>query len=59
MPNPGGTVAGWAAPSPSPKHSGRPSRITATPAERKGDAKPSQSAFPGGLDLAASVFADD
>jgi Tfp pilus assembly protein PilZ len=57
-PNPGGTVAGWAAPSPSTEYSGRPSRITATPAEREEDAEPSRSAFPGGLDLATSVFAD-
>ena len=57
-PNPGRTVAGWAAPSPSADYSGRPSRITATPAERNEDAEPSRSAFSGGLDLATSVFAD-
>jgi Tfp pilus assembly protein PilZ len=57
-PKPGGTVAGWAAPSPSTEYSGRPSRITAIPAEREGNAERSQSAFPGGLDLATSVFAD-
>jgi Tfp pilus assembly protein PilZ len=57
-PNPGRTVAGWAAPLPSADYSGRPSRITATPAERKEDTQPSQSAFLGGLDLATSVFAD-
>ena len=57
-PNPGGTVAGWAAPSPSTEYSGRPSRVTAIPAQRKEDAERSQSAFPGGLDLATSVFAD-
>jgi hypothetical protein len=57
-PKPGGTVAGWAAPSPSTEYSGRPSRIMAIPAEREEDAERSQSAFPGGLDLATSVFAD-
>jgi Tfp pilus assembly protein PilZ len=58
MPNPGGTVAGWAAPSPSSEYSGRPSRITASPTEREEDTEASRSAFPGGLDLATSVFAD-
>ena len=57
-PNPGRTVAGWAAPSLSAEYSGRPSRITAIPAQHEADAEPSPSAFPGGLDLAASVFAD-
>ncbi len=57
-PNPGSTVAGWAAPSPSAPYLGRPSRITATPSAREGDVEPSRSAFPGGLELAASVFAD-
>ena len=57
-PQPGGTVTGWAAPSPSNEYSGRPSRITATPVSREEDADLSRSAFPGGLDLAASVFAD-
>jgi len=57
-PNPGSTVAGWAAPSPSAEYSGRPSRITVKPSQREEDAEHSQSAFPGGLDLAASVFAD-
>ena len=57
-PNPGSTVAGWAAPSPSPEYAGRPSRITATPSQREEDAEQAESAFPGGLDLAASVFAD-
>jgi len=56
-PDPGRTVVGWAAPSQPEEYTGRPSRITATPAER-GDAQPSKSAFPGGLDLATSVFAD-
>jgi hypothetical protein len=57
-PNPGSTVAGWAAPTPSAEYSGRPSRIIATPAQREADAEPSQGAFRGGLDLATSVFAD-
>jgi Tfp pilus assembly protein PilZ len=57
-PNPGRTVAGWAAPSPSAAYVGRPSRITATPSQPEGDIEPSQRAFPGGLELAASVFAD-
>jgi Tfp pilus assembly protein PilZ len=57
-PNPGRTVAGWAAPSQPAGYAGRPSRITATPAEREPDAEPTKSAFPGGLDLATSVFAD-
>ncbi len=58
VPSPGSTVAGWAAPSPSEWYSGRPSRITATPSQREEDTEPSRSAFPGGLDLAASVFSD-
>jgi Tfp pilus assembly protein PilZ len=57
-PDPGNTIAGWAAPSPTIEYAGRPSRITATPSEPEEDAERSQSAFPGGLDLAASVFAD-
>ena len=57
-PDPGRTVAGWAAPSQPAEYAGRPSRITATPAEREPDTERSKSAFPGGLDLAASVFAD-
>jgi len=57
-PDPGRTVAGWAAPSQPPEYTGRPSRITATPVEREPDTERSKSAFPGGLDLAASVFAD-
>jgi Tfp pilus assembly protein PilZ len=57
-PTSGGTVAGWAAPSLSNEYSGRPSRITATPVQREEDDDLSRSAFPGGLDLAASVFAD-
>lgn len=56
----GGTLAGWSAPSPAPAHAGRPSRITATPAEvrHRDEASPLEG-FPGGLDLAASVFAMD
>ncbi len=57
-PNPGSTVAGWAAPAPSTACAGRPSRITATPTHRDEEFEASRSAFPGGLDLAASVFAD-
>jgi hypothetical protein len=49
---------GWAAPSPSTGYAGRPSRITAIPVEPEEDAERPQSAFPGGLDLATSVFAD-
>jgi len=47
-----GTVAGWTAPAPS-----RPSRITAKPGGDTPEAGPPGSAFPGGLDLATSVFA--
>jgi len=57
-PDAGRTVAGWAAPSRPGEYSGRPSRITATPTRCEPDAEPSKSAFPGGLDLATSVFAD-
>ena len=57
-PNPGRTVAGWAAPTPSAEYSGRPSRVAATPAQYEADAGHSQGAFQGGLDLATSVFAD-
>ncbi|MBW1907897.1 MAG: hypothetical protein JRJ24_21985 [Deltaproteobacteria bacterium] len=57
-PTPGGTVAGWAAPTLSVEYSGRPSRVTATPAQREVDAEQSQGAFAGGLDLATSVFTD-
>ena len=55
-PKPGGTVSGWAAPSSSVEYAGRPSRIMATPARRETGTEPSQSSFPGGLDLATSVF---
>ena len=57
-PDPRRTVAGWAAPSLPTEYSGRPSRTTATPVQRELDAEQSQGAFPGGLDLAASVFVD-
>jgi Tfp pilus assembly protein PilZ len=54
--DPGRTITGWAAPSLPTEYLGRPSRITATPSQREGGPKPSKAAFPGGLDLAASVF---
>jgi hypothetical protein len=55
----GRTVAGWAAPS-TPSSSGRrPSRITASPVERSQGSVSPRRAFPGGLDLAASVFAPE
>ncbi len=57
-PDPGRTVAGWAAPSEPTAYSGRLSRITATPAPCEEEAEQSRGAFPGGLDLATSVFAD-
>ena len=50
-PQPGGTVSGWAAPSPSTEYSGRPSRITATPVEREEDAERPKARFP-----AASIW---
>jgi hypothetical protein len=56
----GGTLAGWTAPSPARAPAVRPSRITATPAEPRHRAEDSSlEGFPGGLDLAASVFATD
>jgi hypothetical protein len=57
-PNPGSTVVGWAAPLLPADYEGPPSRTVKTRAVREPDAEPSKSAFPGGLDLAASVFAD-
>jgi uncharacterized protein (TIGR02266 family) len=57
--DPGRTIAGWAAPSHASEPTGRPSRITATPAERNGTTKQPQGAFRGGLDLAASVFSSN
>lgn len=63
VPHRGGTLAGWAAPNGSPSYVGRPSHITARPprGDEEGDegrrgARPSDRAFAGGLDLAASVF---
>jgi Tfp pilus assembly protein PilZ len=55
----GRTLAGWSAPSAAPPYSGRPSRITATPAERQRPPEKPERAFTGGLDLAASVFSAD
>ena len=55
----GRTLSGWAAPSAASAHAGRPSRITATPAERQQTAEKPERAFSGGLDLAASVFSSD
>lgn len=55
----GGTVSGWAAPIPAADYRARPSRVTATPAERTTDSRAPKGAFPGGLDLAASVFSPD
>ena len=52
----GRTVAGWAAPSAAPSSGGRPSRITPTQVERAEKSEAPRGAFPGGLDLAASVF---
>lgn len=61
-PDPGRTLAGWSAPSTASAHTGRPSRITATPSNR-GSRDPVadgvDGAFQGGLDLAASVFSPD
>jgi Tfp pilus assembly protein PilZ len=61
-PDPGRTLAGWSAPAATPAHAGRPSWITATPANRgthDGAADRHGGAFRGGLDLAASVFSSD
>jgi len=57
-PDPGRTISGWAVPSVPAEYRGRPSRITTSPSRREEPRKPSKSAFPGGLDLATSVFAD-
>ena len=56
--DPGRTVVGWAAPSVPAEYKGRPSRITASPAEPEPNCEQNGRAFPGGLDLAASVFSD-
>lgn len=55
----GGTLSGWAAPAAQAEYSGRPSRITASPAGRSSAEPQSRAAFGGGLDLAASVFSPD
>ena len=55
----GATVSGWAAPASAPEYRGRPSRVTATPAERTSNSQAPKGAFPGGLDLAASVFSPE
>ena len=59
-PDPGRTLAGWSAPAASPTRPGRPSRITASPANGPDPDRSFErdaGAFRGGLDLAASVFA--
>jgi|GEM_PF-1381295 len=55
-PDPGRTISGWAAPSLPAQYAGRPSRITVTPSQREEEPKPPKAGFPGGLDLATSVF---
>lgn len=55
----GGTLAGWSAPAVASEYSGRPSRVTATPADRARPAERPSGAFRGGLDLAASVFSSE
>jgi len=55
----GGTLAGWYAPPSSTEPSGRPSRITPAPVDRRARYRPPSGAFRGGLELAASVFASD
>ena len=56
----GRTLAGWSAPAPAGEPPTRPSRITAAPAERAdAESAHTNDAFPGGLDLAASIFATD
>jgi Tfp pilus assembly protein PilZ len=61
-PDRGRTLAGWSAPAVAPTRPDRPSRVTASPANRddpdhaRGRAA---GAFRGGLDLAASVFASE
>jgi hypothetical protein len=56
--NPGRTIAGWAAPSLSVEYEGPPSRTIEKASARAPDLERAERAFPGGLDLAASVFAD-
>ena len=54
----GQTVAGWAAPVPPPEYEGPPTRTMKKVPEGEVQEERSQSSFPGGLDLAASVFSD-
>jgi hypothetical protein len=56
--NPGRTVVGWAAPSLAVEYEGPPSRTVEKTPACEPDAERAERAFPGGLDLAASVFAD-
>ncbi len=56
--SPGQTVAGWAAPSAPSGHEGQPSRTVKKSAEPDPEQARPERAFPGGLDLAASVFAN-
>jgi hypothetical protein len=53
---PGRTLAGWSAPASSSAYTGRPSRVTASPVSGERAIERFDSAFQGGLDLAASVF---
>ena len=56
---PGRTLAGWSAPVSSRAYADRPSRVTASPASGERAGERCDSAFQGGLDLAASVFSPD
>lgn len=56
--HPDRTVAGWAAPSPAVEYEGPASRTIAKAPARAPAAEPAERAFTGGLDLAASLFAD-
>lgn len=56
--HPGRTVAGWAAPSLAVEYEGPASRTIAKAPARAPAAEPAERAFTGGLDLAASLFAD-
>ncbi len=55
--HPGRTVMGWTAPSPTAEYQGPPSRTMKKTPERDPDTERTDRGFPGGLDLAASVFA--
>ena len=57
-PNPGRTVVGWAAPSPPVEYEGPASRTIEKAPVGTPDVEPAERAFPGGLDLATSLFAD-